>query len=265
MFINLPTSFPEDKFKEFGRLASVFFPKVLSEEDLNDPLQRRLQFERSWVAVMYRYRACADYNDDFKALVLGASDLWREWGADEELNYKLEQYLYGFFMNGLSIFESFGFCLYFVGAAQQFMNFLYVCEPRNINLEKTTRAFCNAFPHLSIATRLDALVKGKDYKLIKSVRNILAHRLAASPYVHGYGITHQDGTHTCTKEEGWYFPGLKDEIDEELTQRFMELTQQIGETTQRFLDEINSLLTSLLEASVEFVQKSKPAKASGKT
>jgi hypothetical protein len=39
MFIALPASFPEAKFQEFGVLSAKFFPKVLSDEYLADPLQ----------------------------------------------------------------------------------------------------------------------------------------------------------------------------------------------------------------------------------
>jgi hypothetical protein len=49
-------------------------------------------------------------------LLVNASNLWREWSAaDGEQNYKLEKTLYQFFMSSLSVFESLGFCLYFVG------------------------------------------------------------------------------------------------------------------------------------------------------
>ncbi|MCX5867933.1 MAG: hypothetical protein NT009_10765 [Proteobacteria bacterium] len=202
------------------------------------------------MAVEYRYRTCAELNEEFKTLLSGANNLWKEWGDDEELNYKLERCLYGFFMNGLSIFESFGFCLYFVGAALQPENFSHVSEPKRINLEETIKAFRKAFPDLSITTRLETLTQEKDFKHIKDFRNILAHRLVGRRIVHSDGITHRDGTYTYTRKEKWHVLGSSDELifDEEMTQRSM--------------DGITSLLTSLVEASIEFVQKSKPAKTS---
>jgi hypothetical protein len=45
----------------------------------------------AWLAVRYRYRICAECNDEFKALLANASQLWRAWTADEEQNYKLER------------------------------------------------------------------------------------------------------------------------------------------------------------------------------
>jgi hypothetical protein len=70
---------------------------------------------RSSQAVGYRYLACAECNEDFKALFVNAPERWREWNDDPEHSYKLERCLYTFFMNGLSVFESLAFCLYFVG------------------------------------------------------------------------------------------------------------------------------------------------------
>jgi hypothetical protein len=209
-----------------------------------------MHFNRSWMAVAYRYRTCADHSEEFKTLVRSASDLWKEWGEDEEQNYKLERCLYGFFMNGLSIFESFGFCLYFVGAAQQPRNFPHVTEPKKITLEKTAKAFDAAFPHLSIATRLAALPQEKDFKRIDGVRNILAHRLGGRRNVSGSSVIQRDGTSTHTRKEVWHVPGSNDELifDDQMT--------------QRCLDGITSLLTSLVEASIEFAKKSKSAKAS---
>src|SRR5580700_12277100 len=108
----MPTEFPERQFQSFRIGANAFFPKPLSDED---PLETWRHFMMAWLAVRYRYRSCAECNDEFKALLANASQVWRAWSADEEQNYKLERCIYVFFMSGLSAFESFGFCLYFVG------------------------------------------------------------------------------------------------------------------------------------------------------
>jgi hypothetical protein len=78
------------------KLASSFFPEVLSE-NFGDPSEKHEHFQRAWLAVCYRYRACSEYNAAFKTLLTNASDLWREWTADEEQNYEVEQCLYHFF------------------------------------------------------------------------------------------------------------------------------------------------------------------------
>ena len=85
----------------------------MTDEDLNDSFQRLRHFHRAWEAVRYRYRIRAECNAEFKARQRERA-LWRVASTDEEQNYKLERCIYLFFMSGLSAFESFGFCLYFL-------------------------------------------------------------------------------------------------------------------------------------------------------
>jgi hypothetical protein len=112
--------------------ASDFFLPLISEENLFDPQEKRRYFDWSWQAVRYRYRSCAECQDEFRALLTNASDLWHAWSADEEQNYKLERCIYVFFMSGLSVFDSFSVCLYFLGNAMQPGDFPAVGNPRNI-------------------------------------------------------------------------------------------------------------------------------------
>ena len=45
-----PKEFPQDLFQEFGKCASELFPGPLSDQTLNDRLQRRHQFAQAWQA-----------------------------------------------------------------------------------------------------------------------------------------------------------------------------------------------------------------------
>lgn len=107
-----------------------FFSKTLSDEDLNDPLKRRMHNDWSYQAVLYRYRLCSECNDEFKELLANPSQLWTAGWGDEEFSYKLERCIYTFFMAGLSVFDSFAYCLYFLGHTTQPTNFPYVARPR---------------------------------------------------------------------------------------------------------------------------------------
>src|SRR5271155_2241903 len=135
----MPSVFPETEFHAFGQLAAKFFPTRMSDEALFDPQAKRLQFELSWQAVRYRYRSCAEFNDEFKALLANASEAWRAGLDDEELTYKLERCIYMFFMSGLSVFDSFAFCLYFLGHAMEPGAFPDVANPRNITRKATAK------------------------------------------------------------------------------------------------------------------------------
>jgi hypothetical protein len=242
-FAMSPT-FPQSTFLEFGRLAGTFFPPVLSDENFNDPCQKLSHFQRAWLAVRYRHRACSDQNEAFKNLFSKtmANDLWREWLEGEEHNYELEQSVYNFFMNALSVFESLGFCLYFLGAMIAPKNFPNVINAKLISLKATHTAFFAAFPHASMTAHLMALSKDPDFVRIDAIRNILAHRLSGRRNVRSYGAIHPDGTYTETREELWNIPGLNEKLifNEELL--------------QRHFDDLNRLLTTLISASLEFVK-----------
>jgi len=61
----------------------------VSEEGLFD--EKRHQFSRSWQAVRYRYRTCAECVHEFQSLINSSSEIWKAgWPDDEELNYKLD-------------------------------------------------------------------------------------------------------------------------------------------------------------------------------
>ncbi len=245
MTFSMPSTFPQDTFQEFGKLASKLFPAVLSDENLNDQLQKQQHFERAWLAIRYRYRACSEQNEAFKALLQHTTDLWREWGADEEQNYRLEQCLYYFFMNCLSVFDSLAFCLYFVGAMIDAEHFSHVGKPKNITLKTTTNAFASAFPNAPITGHLRKLSEDSEFKRIKTVRNILAHRLTGRRNVHSSGTTDADGTYTQTREEIWYIPGSNEKL---------EFSEKL---IQHHLEEANRLLTTLVSVSLEFVKSEK--------
>ena len=106
MDISMPSNFPSVDFRAFGIAAQKFFPKLLSDEDLNDPHERLRHFQWSWQAVRYLYRLCSECSEEFSALLLNPSDVWSNGSIDEELSYKLEQCIYIFLVSGVSIFDS---------------------------------------------------------------------------------------------------------------------------------------------------------------
>jgi hypothetical protein len=71
MVINftMPSTFPDSEFRSFGIVAARFFPDLLSDEALYDPLEIRRYFDWSWQAVRYRYRSCVECSEEFKTLL----------------------------------------------------------------------------------------------------------------------------------------------------------------------------------------------------
>lgn len=238
-----PKGFPQDLFQEFGKCASELFPAPLSDQALSDPLQRRYQFMQAWQAVRFRYRACCEANEEFKSLFLNASDLWREWNMDEEHSYKMERCLYTFFMNGLSVFESFGFCLYFVGNAIN-ANAFDVKNPKVITLRATSEAFASAFPKAAISERLARLRKDSEFCELDSIRNILAHRISGMRSVRGQSVLELNGTITGSVEDVYHLHGASElKYDEQLI--------------ERNFNGITAALTAMTTDGLEFVRATK--------
>jgi|GEM_PF-626665 len=245
MNFSMPSTFPEDMFQKFGKLASQLFPAALSNENLyDDPHQKLWHFQKAWLAVLYRYRACSGHNNTFGTLLVKAktSDVWREWSEGEEHHYLLEQCLYHFFLNALSVIESLVFCLYFVGGMASPEHFRHVRKPKSITLKTTTSAFEAAFPHTSITHLLRELLTDPEFTKIEAIRNILAHRVTGRRNIRNYPIRDSSGKHVQTREEVWYIPGSSEELayNEQLTHHYFE--------------EITRLITRLISASLEYVE-----------
>jgi hypothetical protein len=239
-----PPSFPMDEFRAFGIAASSFFAGLISDENLFDPHEKRRNFDWAWQAVRYRYRTCVERADEFTGLLFAPSGIawpdsaaWLSGAGDEELTYKLEQAIYLFFMGGLSVFESFGFCLYFLGHALQPGDFPHVAAPKQITLRGTSKAFLGAFPNASITSGLADLVQKPGFIRIETIRNLLAHRLSGRPRFRSYTVGW-----TYTQVETWHVPGLPDAL------------QFSPDMLHYLMDEITGMLTSLIAAAREFAE-----------
>lgn len=248
MDIKMPAAFPGPDFQAFGIAASAIFPPILSDETLFDSQEKRRHFDWSWQAVRYRYRNCFNCNEDFKRLLARASELWQAGWSDEELIYEVERCIYQFFTSGLSIFDSFAFCLYFYGNALKPSGFPEVARPRDIRRDKTAQAFKNAFPEAALTGLLTGLPKDARFRQIDFVRNIVGHRVSGRRSVQVSSTTAADGTHTHWRKETWHLPGLTEALifDEELL--------------QRQLDGITGLLASLSSAAREFAESQRSAR-----
>lgn len=243
----MPPSFPMDGYRAFGLATRSLFPKTLSDEDLNDPLHRRTHFDWAWQAVRYRYRSAAECSEEFQALLANPSEMWQAGWGDEELTYKLERSIYTFFMNGLSVFDSFAYALYFLGHAVQPAAFFDVAKLRNITRKATCKAFGAAFPQEPITKLLARLSSDAKFGAIDELRNILGHRLSGRHSVRSSGTMNRDGTFTTDfHEETWHIPGAA-----------VSLT--FGpEMLQRVLDDVADLVKALTAAALQFAESRTP-------
>jgi hypothetical protein len=240
MDFTMPATFPEADFRAFLLAASRFFPDIFGDDALFDPQEKKRHFDWSWQAVRYRYRTCAECSDEFKPLFNNASEAGWE---DEELEYKLERCIYLFFMSALSVFDSFGFCLYFLGGALRARDFPNVGTPRNITLAETRDSFAKVFPSEGISGTLRALLENPGFAAIKETRNVLAHRLSGRRSVRSSSTRNEDGILTTNShKETFHIPGLPEklEFDKDMLQRQMR--------------EITDMLSTLAAAAREFAE-----------
>jgi len=249
--ITMPTAFPSTEFRAFGQAASTFFPALLSDDALFDPEKKRTNWEWASQAVRYRYRSCAECQDEFRALVANnASDAWRAGWLDEELSYKVERCIYLFFMSALSIFDSFAFCLYFLGHALQPGAFPDIANPRKITRSATARAYGGAFPQATITRLLAELPDDPGFATMDAVRNVVGHRLSGRRSITSWGILHSDDAFIEDwREDTWALPGAAAKLvfDEDML--------------QRYLDDNTRLLAPLASAAREFAQTHQPAQS----
>jgi hypothetical protein len=245
MIITMPSSFPETDFQAFGAAANAFFPAAASREAIFDPLTKRRCFERSWMAVRYRYRSCAECNEEFKVLFAKVGDMWKLGGGDDELMYQLERCIYLFFMGGLSAFDSFAFCLYFYGNAVKPHSFPDVAKPRRVTRDVTAKALKAAFPQAAITGLLATLSKDTRFNIIDTVRNLVGHRLSGRRSVRFSNKKNTDGTHTHGQKETWHIPSAAGQLTFD------------AEMLQRHLDDITGLLAALSLAAREFAEEQK--------
>ena len=220
-----------------------------SEESMFDPQEKRTQFSWSWQAVRYRYRICSECNDEFKALLANASESWRMGVGDEELTYNIERSTYIFFMSALSVFDSFSFCLYFLGNAIRPAAFPEVANPRNITRDITSKALNAAFGEASITALLAELRTDPGFAAIYEVRNLLGHRLSGRRSVRTSSTVGQGLIETNWQEDIWYLPGSTRKLTFDT------------ELLQRHLNDISRLLIALSIAARQFAETQKRAAA----
>ncbi len=222
----VPPEFPDADFRAYGVATRPFFPKLLSDEDRNDPVRRLRQFTYAWQAVRYRFRSCVEANTEFRNLFANLSPQWLAGWGDEELAYKLDRTVVQFFMSAMSVFESLGFGLYFFGSVLRPSDFQLTSEPRRIDAKATKDAYLKAFPGAEITQSWSDLLTDQAYKIIRRLRNLLAHRVSGRQNILGW-IEPETGFYK--QKETWYIPGY----DEALTFSELMLQERLDSLTPR--------------------------------
>jgi hypothetical protein len=134
------------------------------------------EYAGGWVALGHRFRACAEYDESF------VESFRQHGGSPPPLErHGQERDLYGFFVSGLSVVESFCYGLYGIASMLRSDRFPIQTddEKRRINPQMVTDKFASVFPGEPVTQELSALMGNQNFGKWKDVRNMLAHR--ASP------------------------------------------------------------------------------------
>jgi hypothetical protein len=160
----MPNGFPD---RTLTTIKGLVCPK-LQQEDLNN-------FLGAENGIRYRFRACADYSGSW-------TNSFRMHGDAPPMpeRYHQDHTLYGFFLSGQSVLDSFSFFLYFLASTLNQAHFP-TNDPNQywkINCKFIADKFEAAYPEEEITVALLALVTNHEFKQWSIFRNILAHRAA---------------------------------------------------------------------------------------
>lgn len=162
----MPIDFPRAAFEAVQKKLDQF-----SKQREHD------HFIGAWSAISYRYHGLVDYDKEFTASIVKHGP-----GPGQPLRYQQERDLFGFFTNGVSVFDAYCFAMFAVGALLMSRTFSLVDEWK-IDWKSTADAFQKGFPEEAMPGVLDNVWGDAAYVDLREIRNLLTHR-AAPPRHH---------------------------------------------------------------------------------
>jgi hypothetical protein len=217
----MPDDFPTNTFEATHQKLARFNKNELYSH-----------FIGAWHAISYRYLALVEYNERFTSSIIAHGR-----APAQPLRYQQERDLFGFFNNGVSIFDAFCYGMFALGALLVPRDFPLASpqDERKVNCASTLRGYNSTFQNDPILNALQALMNDQAYKELGRIRNILTHR-AAPPRNLSLAINIGSGTAK---------PSAK----------ILRLDLVIdNRTTAAHRDEIARLLSSVLQATQIFVE-----------
>lgn len=175
--IRMPDDFPVPEYDQMHRL-------VITRKS-NRPLDSTAlsQFQRGWNAVAYRFRATAEHDEGFTRALSEESDAQtaQDTVSVFEIKHLEERELFGFFVTGFSVLESFAYSMFAVGSMVNSPAFPMQTpqDRRKVSLLETQQRLLGNYPSEQLATALQSCLVSPDFQQWKDIRNTLTHR--ASP------------------------------------------------------------------------------------
>jgi hypothetical protein len=162
----MPADFPVIHYESVHKHVQ---PQSQTEND------RYEQFAGAWNAVAYRFVATGEYE---AALTAAFSDV-RGAVTPEKRSWQ-ERDLFGFFSNGVSVFESAFYGLFSIGALLAAAEFPLSTpsDQQRVSPTTTSSALKKAFPGDPILEVVSAVTSDTAYREAREIRNVLTHRTA---------------------------------------------------------------------------------------
>lgn len=160
----VPSKFPKQNYSEINNIANK---KCKNNEFLIS------QFRGGWQAVIYRYLTCIESDQNFSKLIIKHSG-----APTQPFRYFQERELFNFFINGLSIFDCFGYSVYMLCSAINPNNF--IVSQNNLSAIRLKKEVKNDligyYSTENLSTELNNLLNSQNFKDFSDIRNILSHR-----------------------------------------------------------------------------------------
>ena len=161
----VPADFPREVYNRIGlriyeKLYLTGVSPVLAEH-----------FSDAWLAVAYRFFACTEHDASFRSSIERAGS-----NPPRLEHYIQERELYGFFVTGLTVIESFYYGCYVIASMINGDGFP-MDNPRSIQVSSTADKFVKNFAQKPITRELDSLRNNDAFKRWSLIRNVLAHRV----------------------------------------------------------------------------------------
>jgi hypothetical protein len=168
--------------KEEGELARQRANQAMSRYEFLWA-NRRYEYQHfytGWSGLAFRLASCAKQNRIFtQTLRLAGGD-----ATGQDL-YRQDEALFGFCTSALSALECLHFSLYAAAALVRPDEFPHVSPEntaalRQVSVATTVKSFQAAFPDDAITARMISAEHDPEYRDLKTMRNILAHRAASA-------------------------------------------------------------------------------------
>lgn len=157
-----PLDFPEEAYNKVHACLNKYKDTHRVQWEL---------FSLGWNGLAYRYRALAEYDEQFTTSVnLSIS-------PPPEERYKQGKAFFGFFVNAISVIDCFFFSTYCMASILK-PDVFSLMESGDLNFspKKVVSKFRAEFSHDSLLTKMKQCIKHSTYWKINDIRRVLIHR-----------------------------------------------------------------------------------------